>query len=75
MSVEGRRAEVVCPVSVSPPGCLNFLVQFVLVRGMLAAYMTTHLESSRSFFTDRATRDASVKASLTPLFRMAEHSR
>ena len=38
-------------------------------------YMMTHLLSSRSFLTLRATRAASVKASLTPRLRMAEHSR
>lgn len=41
----------------------------------VTSYMTQHLESSRSFLTLRATRAASVKASLTPLLRMAEHSR
>lgn len=38
-------------------------------------YMTTHLLSSRSFLTLRATRAASVKASLTPRFLIAEHSK
>lgn len=38
-------------------------------------YMTVHLPSSLSFRTLKATRAASVKASLTPRFRMAEHSR
>lgn len=40
-----------------------------------SVHMTTHLLSSLSFFTLSATRAASVKASLTPRFRMAEHSR
>lgn len=39
------------------------------------AHMTIHLLSSLSFLTLSATRAASVKASLTPRFRMAEHSR
>jgi len=44
-------------------------------RYFVAVYITVHFESSRSFLTDRATREASVKASLTPLLRIAEHSR
>ena len=39
-------------------------------------YMTTHLlfSLSEAVFTDKATLAASVKASLTPLFLLAEHS-
>lgn len=39
------------------------------------AHMTEQPDSSRSFLTLRATRAASVKASLTPRLRIAEHSR
>jgi len=43
----------------------------------LTLYITTHLEPvlSSGFFTDKATLAASLNASLTPLFFMAEHSR
>lgn len=38
-------------------------------------YIILQLPPSRSFFTLSATRAASVKASLTPRLRIAEHSR
>jgi len=56
------------------PPCFVMERRWGLVRFLLP-HMTVHLLSSRSFLTLRATRAASVKASLTPRFFMAEHSR